>query len=541
MVFDFTPIRKAHPVKHHTFDCKILRDFVCVYCDVNTTLWGVWMSTGDSMENLQTKQVIEVINNILYNKQKRTKNAKVLIFINDIQKLQVFGNADIYYENGDKRPEVEMPYCVFRDAELLAKDGIKSLTHMIDTISSYGVEPCKMRLTYASQAKKEFFRPIEKECWEDVKKHKRFTNDLSTYYGEIAGTTAGFLRLNETTCGYTIRNVTSFDKSSAYPSKYVQISNFPIGKVYEAKTRKLEKLADLIKSGEWFQIVFEDVELPNSMTYFKSKYYCSYGINQYDYALCYRIPELYDTLIKCLNLFDFKLFFTDESGYLIKPFRDRIVEHYELKESAKTKEEKSKYKVGIDLLYGKSIQKQEFHTNADVFRYYAHRGENYLLPHWARIVVSSTKLDVFDAYIADKMAVAADTDSVKSLENAVTLEHMFSERNEKIMRLNADSGYPDCKIGTWKKEYTASRFLQLTHKQYLYEADGEITYKIAGFPKEDIYSELKRYRVKDPFKFFETKPELLITYDNKVQYDVETDRFEKVKKLVKVGVFGGET
>lgn len=536
-MFDFTPIRKARPVKHRTFDCKILRDFVCVYCDITTTLWSVWMSTGDSIDNLTTEKVIDTINHILYKKNQRTTKAKVLIFINDIQKLQIFGKIDIYEKDESKKVEVELDHCVFRDAERLSKDGIKSLEHMIDIITSYDVEPCKMRLTYASQAKKEFFKPIEKDCWNDIKKHGRFTNDLDTYYGEIAGTTAGFLRLNEYTCGKIIYSVTSFDKSSAYPSKYVQISDFPIGKVYEAKTRKLEKLSDLIKSGQWFQIVFENVELPSNMTYFKSKYYASYGINQYDYALCYKVPSLYDTLINCLNMFDFKLFFSDESGYLIKPFRDRIVEHYELKESAKTKEEKSKYKVGIDLLYGKSIQKQFFETDGDVFRYYSHRGENYLLPHWARIVVSSTKLEVFNAWLSDPMAVAADTDSVKSLENVKKLEHMFSVRNAEIMKLNENSGYSGCKIGTWKKEYTASRFLQLTHKQYLYETDDGITYKIAGFPKDDIDSELIKRNISDPFNFFVTKPELLVTYKSMIKYDAENDRFERVKRLVKVGDF----
>lgn len=538
-MFDFTPIKTARPAKYKDF--KVMRDWLCVFCDIYSSKWSIWMSNGDRKDDLTTEYIIKWLQYIAYNKNKRTKtNAKIILYINDIDKLQVFGDIEttVHYTDllGDtkskKIKEIELTDFVVRDAEPLTKETIRSLDEMIDIIASYGLEPYRLKLTQASNAKLDFFRPISKECWQDVVKHERYINKLSTYRDITAGTAAGFLRVEPETTYKILSDVSSFDKSSAYPSKYVNLDIFPTGKIYKCRERKFAKLSELISSGQWFQIVFNDVKINEFDFLFKSKYFNSYGINCIEFAYAQRMPKIYKALTDSLNRLDWTLYFSDNQGYLLDSVRYRIVEFYEKKSIASTKSERTQYKMKIDMLYGKSIERDFFTTDKDVRYKYFRKGYNYLLPHWARLVVSSTKLEVFDAYMDDPYSFSADTDSVKSTNDLDTLEHMFFERNKSIFDKNEKAGFSGCKIGTWAHEYTADRFVQFCPKQYIYDVNGEITYKLAGYSKDDIEDALISCEC-DPIEYLIKNPEMMVTQG--IQYNCKTDTFSKVKKLVRLG------
>lgn len=538
-MFEFTPIKTARPTKYADFN--VMRDWFCLYCDIETSLWYIWMSTGDRIDDANTERIIEWLKFIAYNKKKRTKkDSKIILYINDIDKLQVFGEIQTREDFTDllgdvkskKLKEIVLTDFIVRDAEPLTKETIKSLDEMIDIVSSYGLEPYRLKLTQASNAKLDFFRPISKECWQDVVKHDRYINRLQTYRDITAGSAAGFLKVEPETTYKILQDVSSFDISSAYPSKYVQLDIFPIGKIYKCRTDRFKRLSGLISSGEWFQIVFNDVKISELDILFKSKYFNSYGINCIEFAYAQRMPLIYKALTDALNKYDWTLYFSDDQGYLLDSVRYRIVEFYEKKSIASTKSERTQYKMKIDMLYGKSIERDFFTEDKDVKNNYFRKGYNYLLPHWARLVVASTKLQVFDAYVSDPYAFSADTDSVKSTNDLETLEHMFFERNKIILDKNEKAGFSGCKIGTWTHEYTADRFVQFCPKQYIYDINGEIHYKLAGFSKDDIETALS-IGVDDPIKFFIDNPSMLVTQG--IEYDCNTDSFSKVKKLVKLG------
>lgn len=498
------------------------------------------MSNGDRKDDLTTEYAIKWLQYIAYNKNKRTKtNTKIILYINDIDKLQVFGEIETSVDYTDllgdtkskKLKEIVLTDFLVRDAEPLTKETIRSLDEMIDIVSSYGLEPYRLKLTQASNAKLDFFRPISKECWQDVVKHERYINKLTTYRDITAGSAAGFLKVEPETTYKILSGVSSFDISSAYPSKYVNLDIFPIGKIYKCRENRFARLSGLISSGQWFQIVFNEVKIKELDILFKSKYFSSYGINCIEFAYAQRMPKIYKALTDALNKYDWTLYFSDDQGYLLDSVRYRIVEFYEKKSLASTKSERTQYKMKIDMLYGKSIERDFFTEDKDVRRKYFRNGNNYLLPHWARLVVSSVKLQVFDAYISDPYAFSADTDSVKSTNDLDTLEHMFFERNRIISEQTAKAGFSGCKIGTWAHEYTADRFVQFCPKQYIYEVDGDITYKLAGYSKDDIDDAI--IGVSDPLQFLIDKNEMMVTQG--IQYDCKSDTFSKVKKLVRLG------
>lgn len=537
-MFYFTPIKQAQPTKYK--DYKLMRDWICIFCDIYTSKWYIWMSNGDRVDECSTDQTREWLKYIAYTKSIRTKSdAKVILYINDIDKLQAIADintreifTDLLGDVKEKKlKEIELTDFLVRDAEPLTKDTIRSLDEMIDIISSYGLEPYRLKLTQASNAKVDFFRPIKKDCWKDVIKHDRYIDKLSTYRDISAGSAAGFLTVEKESTYQILSNVSSFDISSAYPSKYVNLDIFPIGRIYKCNANKYNKLCDLLKSGEWFQIVFNGVKIKELDLLFKSKYFNSYGINCIEFAYAQRMPKIYKALTDALNRLDWTLYFSDDQGYLLDSVRYRIVEFYEKKSIASTKSERTQYKMKIDMLYGKSIERDFFTTDKDVKRKYFRNGNNYLLPHWARLVVASTKLQVFDAYISDPYAFSADTDSVKSTNELETLEHMFFERNRIILDKNEKAGFSGCKIGTWTHEYTADRFVQFCPKQYIYESNGDITYKLAGYSKDDIDD--ATIGISDTLNYILENPEMMVTQG--IQYNYKSDTFSKVKKLVRLG------
>ena len=133
-VFEFTPIKTARPTKYADFN--IMRDWFCLYCDIETSLWYIWMSTGDRIDDANTERIIEWLKFIAYNKKKRTKkDTKIILYINDIDKLQVFGEIQTREDFTDilgdvkskKLKEIVLTDFVVRDAEPLTKETIKSL------------------------------------------------------------------------------------------------------------------------------------------------------------------------------------------------------------------------------------------------------------------------------------------------------------------------------------------------------------------------------------------------------------------------------
>lgn len=535
-MFDFLPIKKAGERVHTLSHKKVMREWFAVFCDTNRTRWSLWMSNGDRMDNLFTDQLRDILGYIAENKCDRTKrDIKILCFINKIELAYIL--ADVSFDYGWKK---EAYYCISKDfvfvnAEPFDKKEFTDIEKMIEIICSFNTEVYCLRATQASNAKRMFFRDIRESCWKDTVNHKRIFKRVKTYEDMCSGSTAGFLRTEPETCGIIVPNVSSFDKSSAYPSKFVSIDKFPltVPKIYNS-SNKTGFLNYLYTNGKWFQIVIQTEDyLGIYMQYFKSKFYKTYALNNYDFEIASMDQRIWDSFMYTLKNYRWKLYYSDEQGYLLDEFRSKIVEEWNEKENAKSKIERKKHKTQLDMLYGKAIQRNDFNSNSQLWAYYNHDGSKYLLPHWSRMAISSTKLEVMKTWATTDKTVSADTDSVKSYENLIRLKKSFDAINDKIREANFISGF-NCDIGVWRYEYTADRFLQLTHKQYIYEVNGEIHCTLSSFSEQELYESIKGMSNDEIFRFFKSRPEIPVCQG--LEYNPFLDNITRITKDVKVGV-----
>ena len=540
-MFDFLPIREASPRTHTLSGCKVMRQWIAVYCEPDSMRWSLWMSSGDRVDCVSTSEMHDILGDIAIKKKERLSKRKkdevvrVLCYINRLDFAYVQHDIDFQDKWGWK----DQPYfgtCddyVFVDASPLSKDDFTSLDSMIECISSFDTEVFSLKATQAAASQRTFFKDISEKCWESVKLHKRYMNRKSTYEAMVSGSTAGFLYTNYKKCGIVLPDVTSFDKSSAYPSKFVQLDCFPLSKpkIY-SKDDRYKFLLDLIESGKWFQVVIYAKKLPIYMQYFKSKYYETYALNNFDVRLALLDDKIWEAFVYSLDSCRWRLYYADEQGRLLSAFTDKIVDEWKAKESASTKIERTRHKTQIDMLYGKAIQRNDFDVDASIKDYYTHRGDRYIMPHWSRLVVSAVKYEVMSLWSKIPDTIASDTDSIKSDEDFSQLKCFFDEINDKIRERNICSGHA-CDIGVWRHEYTADRFLQLTNKQYIYETDGTMHYTLAGFTMPEILQTVDGMTNDEIFNFFKQRPEIPVSQGYK--YDWKNGRFSKILQNVKVG------
>jgi len=541
-MFEFLSIRDASPRTHTLSGCKVMRQWIAVYCEPDSARWSVWMSSGDRVDDVSTSEMHDILGDIAINKRerlskrKKDENVRVLCYINRLDFAYIQHDIDFQDTKWGWKDQPYFGTCddyVFVDASPLSKDDFTSLDSMIECISSFGTEVYSLKSTQAAASKHAFFKDISDACWEDVKAHKRYMDRSSTYYDMISGSTAGFLNTQSKKCNIILPDVSSFDKSSAYPSKFVQLDCFPLSKpkVY-SKDDRVKFLFKLIESGRWFQVVLYAKKLPVQMDYFKSKYYETYALNNFDVQFALLNDKIWDAFIESLDSVKWRLYYADEQGRLLSAFTDKIVEEWNAKESASSKIERTRHKTQIDMLYGKAIQRNDFEADEAVKTYYKYRGDRYILPHWSRLVVSAVKFEVMSIWSRIPKTIASDTDSVKSDANFRQLSCFFDEINDKIRKRNICSGY-DCDIGIWRHEYTADRFLQLTNKQYIYETDGTMHYTLAGFTMPEILQTVDGMTNDEIFNFFKQRPEIPVSQG--YTYDWKNDRFSKILQNVKVG------
>ena len=179
---------------------------------------------------------------------------------------------------------------------------------------------------------------------------------------------------------------------------------------------------------------------------------------------------------------DFRLYFSAKTDYINKLVRDKLVYLYNKKEEL-PKESFERYitKTEIEMIYGKGIQHYDFNEITEIQDHYKGRGCNYLTPEMSNHCIAKVEYDMYKA-IYNTNNEYFDTDGIK-VENTKESIDYFNSENEKIMMMNKKAGY-DTDIGTWKFEGKADRMLIFTPKIYIFESDGEITFKAAGVNKE---------------------------------------------------------
>ena len=339
--------------------------------------------------------------------------------------------------------------------------------------------------------KKSFFdKDLREILWQDTLENKRFFHDMQTYLDMFAGSSSGFLWIEEELKNYINVDVSSYDIKSAYAWALAVLDKYPI--TAPIRSRKISDLYKAIEQDKWFLIVVRGVKLPSKYDYWMSKYddgdpieSLSYAFNYYDYqTMCLFDYNIENVLIDG----HYTIYTAKKCGRLHEAYRDRIVMYYNIKESIQDKEDPNrKYaKKQLELLYGKPLQWHDFKTIEEVQAFYKHRGDNYVLPHWSKLAISAIKYRLMRVWKDDGGCIYADTDGVKSTSDSEKLSYYFAQLNYSIMRMNVDAGYKYLSMGLFDYEYTADRFIFVNKKQYAYEVDGEITTKITGVLKVDL-------------------------------------------------------
>ena len=454
-------------------------------------------------EESRTVTTLQGIRDVLHEIAESNKSdAKVVVFANHLDALwigNVLGNSEWI---GNERLENDNKYhfCAvsekfeFRNLDPILDDYAKTCyccDDVFNTIGSFGIPLYKIVWSVGHLTKKSFFdKDLREILWKDTVDNKRFFNDLQTYYDMFAGSSSGFLWLEEELIKYIFNDVTSFDIKSAYAWALAVLDKYPL--TIPTKTRKINDLYKAIEQDKWFLVVVRGVKLPSKYDYWMSKHddddpieSLSYAFNYYDYqTMCLFEYDLEDVLIEG----HYTIYTAKKCGRLHEAYRDRIVSYYNFKESVKDKEDPNRKfaKKQLELLYGKPLQWHNFETIEEVQSFYRHRGDNYVLPQWSKLAISAIKYRIMQVWKADENCIYADTDGVKSTSDPSNLWDYFGDLNYKIVKLNNEAGYKNLSMGLWDYEYTADRFIYVNKKQYAYEVDGNITTKITGILKVDL-------------------------------------------------------
>ena len=408
----------------------------------------------------------------------------------------------------------------FRNLEpLMGERDAQTTNDVLEVLASYNRPVYKIVWSMAHMSMKAFYtEELRKQCAEDVKKNKRYFNDVTTYNDMFAGSSSGRLYVAEDHQKVILENVSAFDKKSAYPWVFVTNNKFPLTKV------KRGGYLDFLKAYEqdkWFLIVLRGVDLEPKWDYFRAKGdEHSYAWNNYDVKTTELLPDFWNLYEEVLTKYNCTYYTASKCGFLLEPWRRHYVDLYNIKNSYADKEDPDRvqYKTQMDMMYGKGIQYYGYNTDEQVINHYKHRPDHYMLPQWSKMAVSALKYELTRTYMFDQGQFYGDTDGVKSTSDKDQLKDLYLKQlNSEIAKINKKAGFAGCDIGMWDYEYTADRFIALARKQYAYEINGEYKYKIAGVRKDLLKAQLSEQE--DPLQWLseghKIKRQLGLVYDNK--------------------------
>ena len=436
----------------------------------------------------------------------------------DVKTIVLVQNMDAFLQAYEKEYEfvgkpresngIKYNFCAisekfeFRNLEpLVGEREIYTVQDVVEVLVSYNRPVYKIVWSMAHMSMKAFYtQELRKSCAEDVKKNKRYFNDVNIYNDMFAGSSSGRLYLAPDHQKVILNNVSAFDKKSAYPWVFVTNNKFPLTKVRRCGYMDFLKAYE---NDKWFLIVLRGVDLEPKWDYFRAKGdEHSYAWNNYDYKTTELLPDLWNLYDEVITKYDCKFYTASKCGYLLEPWRRHYVDLYNIKNSYKDKEDPDRvqYKTQLDMMYGKGIQFYGYETDDEVVNHYKHRPDHYMLPQWSKMAVSALKYELTRTYLYDDEQFYADTDGTKSTKDKEYLKDLYLRQfNDEISKINKKAGFAGCDIGFWDYEYTADRFIALAKKQYAYEIDGKYTYTISG-PRKNLLEDQMRY-VEDPLKF----------------------------------------
>lgn len=275
-----------------------------------------------------------------------------------------------------------------------------------------------------------------------------------------------------------IKDVYSYDISSAYNSQFIRGNDFPIGKITLTDN---SELSSLIKENKWFLLVmaseYKIENMPQWITPYEQDEVYYYIIGNYDYKCLQLLGLKLNSIDKNWKIY--RLYNCEETGYLKSKFREELNSLYNERQALKrlgNKEEKIKKQIA-EVLYGKGVQSRNFNSNSEISHFYR-RTNNYIDAQISLHALQRTRYEIILMLSRLNWSyIACDTDSIKT-QNPMAAQ-VFEERNREIEKENIEAGF-ETKIGLWKFEGLYPNFIQYGNKVYAYEHNNKIECKFAG-------------------------------------------------------------
>ena len=507
------------------------KDEVCLDYDFETGTWDL-MVNADIFSGIGWQPLEEALNTLSDESRKRRRKAedkersRVVIFVSKlnimsailIDKLNITDDMVSKYETEKRKNimEITTAQFQFRNFDLIMNDHLSSYKRkykdrkgveiMRGELRTFGYIFPKVRYSGAYMGEKMFFKPIYNQCRTD--RGLFYFDSIKTYQCTSIGGKAGFFKHfdKDSEIAWKIqRNITSYDKKSAYQSAFLTDPMFPQGKTHLVNTDLVKKIIKAYDKQLWFKICIEpDAPFTGLLSEFQTKHKLSYGVEYYDFDIFIR-TGLDQQLLEWINNNESKccVLLSEKTDYMPIAFRERGFEVFQWKESIKDREDpdRIRLKFMLECLYGKGIQKHDFRTLQEVNDYYDKRNAKLIMPHQSMHAAATVRRELFTLVMSDKDIISYDTDGVKTKSHN---DIWIQAANKNIREINKKAGFEGSNIGMWCEEWYASRFLQFATKVYAYDTSfkkPDITWKLAGVPPQSIDKFLQDIGDKDPLDY----------------------------------------
>ena len=458
--------------------------------------------------------------------EEQPKKSTPIVFINNLKRTAVFFEGIELKETKVDSHQEQPMYALYKNAEfrnldvfcpdaisVAFEDEESPIVKVVNYLQTLGEIPSDVKYTLGHMVKKSIVSGIEDKITEFMKEHHLYFDSIEEYEDMRCGRKSGILWSES--FGDIKENITQFDKSSAYSSIMVNDDKFPIGRLRRSEGQfGIVALRETLKNDEWCKIVFEpDAVVPQQIECFRDE---DTGLMALEY---YDLIDLPVDIVQIAqnNIDKFRFYRSQETGYLCKEFRDRLVEIYLQKQSLPKDDFYRAYaKAKLELVYGKGIQEHYFPSNKEL-RFYFRRAENFITPQISMHCSAAVRYELRSAYCENNISYM-DTDSIHGRQTEQFVKNV-EKYNREIEEKNEIAGYPGLEIGVFKLEHANSSELVLAYKQRVVRCSDEVTFSIAGIPKKYIEDYIKNLTADEKMKFF---------YDGKLyETPVMVFKFEK--------------
>lgn len=372
-------------------------------------------------------------------------------------------------------------------------------------------------VTQAGELRRKCKKAIKSKKWMEQTKETIKSYDFKTYRDLVLAFMGGTMGANEYYKRMKIRNVHSFDMSSAYPGVMVT-RKFPV-------TPWEPCGYDRDENYRYYLVVkFGNVRAKTINKFFPFAK-CKDGCGQTDEGLALKSADEVTLTITDVDLEIFKKTYSYDTLEILECYRSRaeylpaelirlILGDYGKKTNLKGTGRVSEYrkaKVDCNLYYGVAVTKTitdeisfgrgEWHRDEILDeKDFIHRRDDslkskpflsYQIGVWVTAYVRAIMWEIIQKL--DKFVVYFDTDCIKCVKFSDEFEQANEKIRERIRKVAGELGIPEedfspkgRTIGCFEREKFALDFKVLDIKRYAYRTEDGIVAKISGMPNDHI-------------------------------------------------------